>query len=137
MHSCRKMHQSVEHYYHELAGLRTGRASPTLLDGIMVDIHGDKMNLPHVATVVMKGTRTLAVTVYDRDNTSAVSTAIRASPLELQVREEGGQLIVPVPEYAILIMTLVICFLVSSGKEPCAFVQDVSCRKNCNDKACT
>lgn len=97
----RKMHQSVEHYYHELAGLRTGRASPTLLDGIMVAINGDKMNLPYVATVVMKGTRTLAVTVYDRDSTAAVSTAIRASPLDLQVREEGGQLIVPIPEYAI------------------------------------
>ena len=92
------MVQSLEHCYHELAGLRTGRASPILLDGIVVDVHGDKMNLKHVATVVMKGTRTLAVTVYDRDTTQAVASAIRVSPLDLQVREEEGQLIVPVPE---------------------------------------
>jgi ribosome recycling factor len=90
----------MEHYFHELAGLRTGRASPTLLDGILVDVNGDKINLPHLATVVMKGSRTLAVTVYDRDTTQAVAAAIRVPPLELQVREEGGQLIVPIPECA-------------------------------------
>lgn len=95
---CRKMVQKLEHCYHELAGLRTGRASPTLLDGILVDVNGEKMNLKHLATVVMKGTRTLAVTVYDRDTTQAVASAIKVSPLDLQVREEGGQLIVPIPE---------------------------------------
>jgi ribosome recycling factor len=99
--SCRKMVQSLEHLFHELAGLRTGRASPTLLDGILVDVNGDKINLPHLATVVMKGIRSLAVTVYDRDTTQAVAAAIRVSPLELQVREEGGQLIVPIPECAL------------------------------------
>lgn len=95
------MVQSLEHYFHELAGLRTGRVTPSLLDGILVDINGDKINLPHLATVVMKGTRTLAVTVYDRDTTQAVAAAIRISPLELQPREEGGQLLVPLPECAL------------------------------------
>lgn len=90
--------QSLEHYFHELAGLRTGRASPTLLDSVLVNLDGDKINLPHLATVVMKGTRTLAVTVYDRDTTQAVAAAIRDSQLQLQVKEEGGQLIVPIPE---------------------------------------
>lgn len=90
---------AVEHFYHELSGLRTGRASPTLLDSIMVDFHGERTNLSHVATVVLKGTRTLSVTVYDRLMAPEVLAAIRDSPLQLQPREEGGQILVPVPEY--------------------------------------
>jgi ribosome recycling factor len=109
------MVQSLEHYFHELAGLRTGRVSPTLLDGIMVDVHGDKTNLSHLATVVMKGTRSLAVTVYDRDTTQAVAAAIRASPLELQAREEGGQLIVPIPECAPVYVFVIVFMLFPRG----------------------
>lgn len=95
---CRGMDRTLEHYYHELAGVRTGRVSPVLLDGIMVDLHGDRVNLKHLATVVLKGGRTLSLTVYDRDMTGNVVAAIRDSPLQLEPREEGGQVIVPIPE---------------------------------------
>lgn len=96
------MDLAVEHFYHELSGVRTGRASPSLLDSVMVDFHGEKTNLSHVATVVLKSTRTLSVTVYDKAMAPEVLAAIRESPLQLHPREEGGQILVPVPECASL-----------------------------------
>jgi ribosome recycling factor len=114
--SRRSMHKALEHCYHELAGVRTGRVSPTLLDGVMVNVHGDKVSLAHLATVVMKGTRTLGVTVYDRDSTPQVLAAIRDSPLQLQPREEGGQVIVPIPESASLRSTYTASFAVAVNR---------------------
>lgn len=73
----------------------------------MVDFHGEKTNLSHVATVVLKSTRTLSVTVYDKVMAPQVLAAIRQSPLQLQPRDEGGQILVPVPEYAPLDFTLI------------------------------
>eukprot|EP00892_Ulva_mutabilis_P008201 jgi/Ulvmu1/5753/UM025_0007.1 len=93
-----KMELAVEHFYHELSGVRTGRASPTLLDSVMVDFHGERTNLSHFATVVLKRARMLAVTIYDKDMAPEVLAAIRESPLQLQPREEGGEILVPVPE---------------------------------------
>jgi hypothetical protein len=98
--ACRKMDHVVEHLYHELTAVRTGRASPALLDSVNVDAFGDKQNLSHVATIIMRGPRTLVVTVYDHDTTASVLEAIRSSPLQLSPRLEGGEIIVNVPECA-------------------------------------
>lgn len=95
---CRKMEHAIEHFYHELSGVRTGRASPTLLDSVMVDSHGERTNLSHVATVVLKSTHMLSITVYDKAIAPGVLAAIRKSPLQLQPREEGGEVLVPVPQ---------------------------------------
>jgi ribosome recycling factor len=94
------MQQAVERCHHELTAVRTGRASPGLLDSVTVDAYGDKASLQHVATATMRGPRTIGVTVFDKGLTASVVEAIRASPLQLTPRQEGGDILVPVPECA-------------------------------------
>ena len=60
------MEQAVEHLYHEMTGVRSGRASPALLENIQVDLNSERTQLSHLGTVVARGPHTLAVTVYDR-----------------------------------------------------------------------
>ena len=98
MFARRKMQQAVERTYHELSGVRTGRASPTLLDSIAVDAYGERTALHHLATITMRGPRTIGVTVYDKGLSAAVVEAVRQSPLQLHPRQEGGDVLVPVPE---------------------------------------
>lgn len=94
----RKMEQCVEHFYHELTGIRTGRASPSLLESIQVAAYGERTGLSHVATVTARGPRVLAVAVYDSNLAPAVVQAIRDSPLGLNPSHEGTDIVVPVPE---------------------------------------
>ena len=99
------MESALEHVYHELTAVRTGRASVALLDSIMVDAYGDgdKQPLTHVGTVLARGPRTLVVTVFDKGTTGATMDAIRTSPLHLNPQQEGGDIIVPVPPCAPLL----------------------------------
>lgn len=94
------MQAAVEHLLQELAGVRTGRASPTLLSGIAVGAgaHGDAAPLPHIATVVLRGARTLVATPHVPAAAPAIMAALRSGHLELNPRQEGGDIIVPVPE---------------------------------------
>jgi ribosome recycling factor len=96
----RKMQAALEHLYHDMAGIRTGRVSTSILDAVPVEVYGEKQSLRHLATVVVRGPRTLSVSVYDVDNTAAVMEAIRQSPLGLEPRKEGVELLVPIPKCA-------------------------------------
>ena len=77
----RRMHGAVEALKHDLGGLRTGRASTTLLDPIHVEVYGANMPLNQVATVSVPEPRLLSVQVWDRGNVSAVEKAIRTADL--------------------------------------------------------
>jgi ribosome recycling factor len=74
----RRMHGALEALKHELAGLRTGRASTALLDPIHVEVYGANMPLNQVATVSVPEPRLLTVQVWDRSNIQPVEKAIRA-----------------------------------------------------------
>jgi ribosome recycling factor len=82
----------------DLAGLRTGRASASLLDPIMVDAYGSMMPLNQVATVTVPEPRMLSVQVWDRSMAAAVDKAIRESSLGLNPMAEGQIIRVPLPE---------------------------------------
>ena len=105
------MHTALEHLYHELTGVRTGRASTAMLETINVEVYGERQSLTHVATVLMRGPRTLAVTVYDVGNVGPVMEAIRTSPLQLDPRLERGEIVVPVPECASAVAAAAACGL--------------------------
>ena len=64
----RRMHGAVEALKHDLGGLRTGRASTTLLDPVTVEVYGANMPLNQVATVSAPEPRMLSVQVWDRSN---------------------------------------------------------------------
>ncbi len=85
-----KTAQTIEVLKNEFAGLRTGRASVHLLDGVRVPVYGSEMPLNQVATVSAPDTQTLSVTVWDVTNAPAVEKAIRDSGLGLNPMTAGG-----------------------------------------------
>jgi len=93
-----RMQKSIGVLKDELSGLRTGRASASLLEPVMVDAYGSKMPLNQVATVSVPEPRLLNVQVWDRSMASAVEKAIRNSGLGLNPQGEGAVIRVPLPE---------------------------------------
>jgi ribosome recycling factor len=82
----------------ELVGLRTGRASASLLEPVTVEAYGSRMALNQVATVSVPEPRMLSVQVWDRSMANAVEKAIRDSGLGLNPVGEGAVIRVPLPE---------------------------------------
>lgn len=82
----------------EFGGLRTGRASASLLDPIMVNAYGSKMPLNQVGSVSVPEPRMLTVLVWDKSMVSAVEKAIRESDLGLNPVTDGTTLRLPIPE---------------------------------------
>ncbi len=85
----RRMTGAVQSLRNDLSGLRTGRASPSLLDPITVDAYGAAMPLTQVATVTAPEPRMLQVQVWDRSMVNPVEKAIRDSNLGLNPNTEG------------------------------------------------
>ena len=81
----------------EFAGLRTGRASASLLDPVIVTVYGAKMPLNQVATVSVPDARTISVHVWDKSQVQAVDRAIREANLGLNPIAEGTLLRLPIP----------------------------------------
>lgn len=93
-----RMKKSIDSMKSDLSGLRTGRASASLLDPIMVDAYGSPTPLNQVATVSVPEPRMLSVQVWDRSMAAAVDRAIRESHLGLNPMSEGSIIRVPLPE---------------------------------------
>ena len=94
----RRMKGALETLKHDLGGLRTGRASTTLLEPIQVEVYGSHMPLNQVATVTAPEPRMLAVQVWDRSNVQLVEKAIRSSGIGLNPIVDGQNLRLPIPE---------------------------------------
>ncbi|MBI1180595.1 MAG: ribosome recycling factor [Alphaproteobacteria bacterium] len=94
----RRMQGAVDVLATEFGGLRTGRASASLLDPITVEVYGSHMPLNQVGTVSVPDSRMLSVQVWDRSNVSAVEKAIRNSGLGLNPAADGTLVRIPLPE---------------------------------------
>ncbi len=94
----RRMHGAVQVLKQELGGLRTGRASASLLDPIHVDAYGTHMPLNQLATVSVPEARMISVQVWDRSMVSAVERAIMAANLGLNPQTEGQVMRLRIPE---------------------------------------
>jgi len=93
-----RMQKSIGSLQEELAGLRTGRASASLLEPITVEAYGTRMPLTQLATVTVPESRMLSVQVWDRSTANAVEKAIRDSGLGLNPVGEGTVIRVPLPD---------------------------------------
>ena len=94
----RRMHGAVESLKHDLQGLRTGRASTSLLDPVTVEVYGSHMPLNQVATVTTPESRMLAVQIWDKSNVGPVDKAIRSAGLGLNPIVDGQNLRIPIPD---------------------------------------
>ncbi|MFT8242736.1 ribosome recycling factor [Roseomonas sp. BN140053] len=93
----RRMDGALETLKKEFSGLRTGRASPALLEPVRVEAYGSNQPLSQVATVSVAGPGLLSVQVWDKSVTKAVEVAIRDANLGLNPQAEGQVIRVPLP----------------------------------------
>ncbi|HET9334962.1 MAG TPA: ribosome recycling factor [Sphingomicrobium sp.] len=94
----RRMHGALEVLKHDLAGLRTGRASTALVDPIQVEVYGANMPINQVATISVPEPRLLTVQVWDRSNMAAVEKAIRNAGLGINPITDGQLIRLPIPD---------------------------------------
>jgi ribosome recycling factor len=93
----RRMEGAIDALKKELGGLRTGRASPSLLESVSVSAYGTTMPLNQLSTVSAPEPRMLVVQVWDRSMAKAVDAAIREAGLGLNPQSEGQVIRVPIP----------------------------------------
>ena len=94
----RRMDGAIEVLRREFAGLRTGRATPSLLEPVMVEAYGSEMPLNQVATSNVSEPRMLSVQVWDKNMVKPVEKAILNADLGLNPMADGQLLRVPIPE---------------------------------------
>ncbi|HEX6462103.1 MAG TPA: ribosome recycling factor [Candidatus Saccharimonadales bacterium] len=93
-----RIHQALDHFETELKKIRTGRAHPGMLDGVMVDAYGQKMPLNQVGNVIIADAQLLQVTPFDPNSLQAIVVAIRDNQsLGLNPSDDGRVVRVPVP----------------------------------------
>lgn len=93
-----KFQAAVEHFQSNLKSLRTGRASSSMLDSVVVEAYGTPMPLNQVATVTAPEAQMIQVTPFDPSNLQAIANAIRNNPsLGMNPSDDGRVIRVPVP----------------------------------------
>ncbi len=92
-----RMDKSIESLHSQLNKIRTGRAHPSLLDGIQVSYYGADTPLNQVANVTIEDSRTLSLTVFDKSLAQAVEKAIMMSDLGLNPMSAGTVIRIPLP----------------------------------------
>ena len=94
-----RMHKSVEATGHELGSVRTGRASPGLLDRIQVEYYGTMTPLRQMATISAPEARLLTIQPFDASTIKAIEKAINSSDLGLNPSNDGKLVRLVIPEY--------------------------------------
>ena len=92
-----KMQQSIASFESEIAKIRTGRANPALLDGVMVEAYGDKMRLDQLASIAPEDNRTLIINAWDKSLIPHIEKAILASNLGLNPSTAGASIRLGLP----------------------------------------
>lgn len=93
-----KMQSAVDHLEDELKKVRTGRAHPSIVEGIRVEVYGQLMPLNQVANVTAPEPQLLQVTPFDPSNLQAIATAIRNDQtMGLNPSDDGRVVRVPMP----------------------------------------
>ncbi|OON39883.1 ribosome recycling factor [Izhakiella australiensis] len=92
-----RMDKCVEVFKNNISKIRTGRASPSILDGISVEYYGAPTPLKQLASITVEDSRTLKVNVFDRSVSAAIEKAIMASDLGLNPSSAGSDIRVPLP----------------------------------------
>jgi ribosome recycling factor len=92
-----RMEKVIADLQHEMASIRTGRASVNIFDGVTVDYYGSPMPINHVATLHVPEASLITIQPYDVSQIGAIEKAIRASDLGLNPSNDGKIIRVPIP----------------------------------------
>ncbi len=93
----KKMEAAFEHTKKDFSGMRTGRASPALLESLQVEVYGTLTPIAQIGTINVPDARTLSIQVWDNSVVKFVEKAIRDSNLGLNPTSDGQIIRVPLP----------------------------------------
>jgi ribosome recycling factor len=93
-----RMDSSISSLKMEMSGIRAGRASPSMLDTIKVDVYGSKMPINQIGNITTPEPRLINIDIWDQGNVSAVEKAIRESDLGINPSIEGTLIRLPLPQ---------------------------------------
>ena len=92
------MKAAVEHTLHEFSSLHTGKASPSMVEGLMVEAYGSSMRLKEVAAITTPDSRTIQIQPWDKSVMQSVAKAIQVSDLGINPAIDGGVIRLPLPD---------------------------------------
>ena len=99
MKDCRtSMDKGLDAAKREFSSVRSGKASPSMLDTVRVEMYGQHMMLNQVASIAAPEPRTILVTPFDKTQAKIIEKAIRESDLGLEPSSQGGVIRVPLPQ---------------------------------------
>src|SRR5215470_12349524 len=93
----KRMSTALEHLKHELAGVRTGRASVTILDNVHVEAYGSRLPLNQLAGLSVPEPTLIVAQPFDHSQLGAIEKAIRSSDLGLNPSNDGKVVRIPIP----------------------------------------
>lgn len=93
-----KMVAAIEHLKNELKSIRTGRANPSMLDSVFVEIYGTQMRIKDVASINAPEPRQLLITPFDSQNTNAIGKAIEKANIGLMPIVDGNVVRLKIPQ---------------------------------------
>jgi ribosome recycling factor len=93
-----KMQKTEEHVMNEFSGVRTGKASPSLIENVMIEAYGSNMRLKELATISAPESRMLMVTPFDQANLKAIEKGIQSAGLGLNPAVQGRFLRIVLPD---------------------------------------
>lgn len=91
------MSKAIEHFEKELMKIRAGKASPDMVEGVMVDYYGSPTPLNQVANVGVSDSRTLTITPWEKNMIPVIDKAIRDGNLGLNPSSDSDKVIIPIP----------------------------------------
>ena len=92
-----KMSKTITSYKKDLSTLRTGRANPSMLDLIRIDVYGQKMPINQLGSITTPDPRMINIQVWDLNNVSLIDSAIKKSELGLNPQIDGQLIRLPIP----------------------------------------
>lgn len=92
-----KMQATIDHFKQELKNLRTGRANPSILDNVFVEVYGTQVRLKELAAVSAPEARQLLINPFDRSTAGAISKGIEKANLNLQPMLDGNVIRINIP----------------------------------------
>jgi len=96
-HAKELLKETSDWFAHELLSIRTGRASPSILDGVRVESYGSQTPLQHVGSVSVSDPRSLLITPWDKSQIKAIEAALQAANLGLGISSDSSGIRVTFP----------------------------------------
>ncbi|HEU5081114.1 MAG TPA: ribosome recycling factor [Opitutaceae bacterium] len=93
-----RMKKALDHTLHEFSSIHTGKASPTMVEGVMIDAYGSSMRIKDCAAITTPDARMIQIQPWDKGLTKAIEKGIQQANLGLNPSVDGGVVRVPLPE---------------------------------------